>query len=494
MKVLRVKDEHRVIKDSVRETIADLVGVEGVSANSSFRVFKKCATLAGMEVVGSWHRCSIPRIMLETTEAVEIMIVKRILESIGLSSASRICDGAVNTHTFTGLTFSGDGASHNNIQFSAQHITTAPTDLSHHPKDLFMGVHPELNHTTNTQLEGWKDIIDNFCVSYNTNPDAKCSIDPASIWQRVHGYLGDHAADQKKLSSKLEAFRQECDQEVRGKEALVSDDLQDDAEWDSVFDEKLEEMFEKAGGQEQWASLSPGEHHRSEKEMIQQVQITLGEQAYERLSPEEKADADFWAYTGCTMHKDLNAMKGGVGKMAGSWEVEKRTLPIMLASKAEATATKSVLAPKKGKCGRQPERGGIKLASLLGALVKHKNQSKGHQARFRIYCRKKLGFKILFPDTSNNCYQSHGYAATEIVHRQQLYIDFLSNVQDQKAMSGGLNHMEENVLNGLGDDASFTELQVLTLYSQVISLPLSQLARAPYHQSRNGLDLGGEFD
>jgi hypothetical protein len=62
-------------------------------------------------------------------------------------------------------------------------------------------------------------------------------------------------------------------------------------------------------------------------------------------------------------------------------------------------------------------------------------------------------------------------------------------VQDQKAIKGGLNHMEENILTGLLDDATFTELLVLTLYSQVISLPLSLLARAPYNQSRNGLDL-----
>ena len=53
--------------------------------------------------------------------------------------------------------------------------------------------------------------------------------------------------------------------------------------------------------------------------------------------------------------------------------------------------------------------------------------------------------------------------------------------------------MEENVLNGLMDDATFTKLQVLALYSQSISLPLSQLVCAPYHQSRNGLNLGEEF-
>ena len=358
-----------------------------------------------------------------------------------------------------------------------------------------MGVRPELNHTTTTQLQGWKDNIYEFCASNNNNPDAKCFVDPASVWQRARGYLGNHAADQKKLSGMLETYHRDCDREVRGEDALLSDDPQDEVERNQLLDEKLKEMVEKAGGKENWKLLPPAERLRWEKEMIREVQIKLGEQAYQRLTPEEQKDVDFWVYTGCTMHKDLNAAKGGAEKMARSWEAKKkRMLPVKLLSKAQETAAKSGSASKKGKSGRQPERGGVKLTGFLGALVKYRNPNKGYQARFRVYCQKMLGFKILFPNTSNNRYQSHGYAATEIVHRRQLYIDFLLGVQDRKAMTGGLNHMEKNALAGLIDDATFTELQVLALYSQSISLPLSQLVRAPYHQSTNGLDLGPEFD
>ena len=57
---------------------------------------------------------------------------------------------------------------------------------------------------------------------YNDHPDAKCVVDPASVWQRARGYLGDHTADQKKLSGMLEAHHQECDQEVWGEDALNS--------------------------------------------------------------------------------------------------------------------------------------------------------------------------------------------------------------------------------------------------------------------------------
>ena len=77
-----------------------------------------------------------------------------------------------------------------------------------------MGVHPELNYTTATQFEGWKDVIDDFCDRYNSCPEAWCIVDPVCVWEIACGYLGKHAADQKKLSCKLEAHCQECEHKV----------------------------------------------------------------------------------------------------------------------------------------------------------------------------------------------------------------------------------------------------------------------------------------
>jgi hypothetical protein len=125
---------------------------------------------------------------------------------------------------YIGFSLSGDGASHNNFQFSSQHITTAPTETANHPQDLFMRVHLELNHTTGTQLEGWKDAVERFCTSYNSHPDAKCTVDPESVWRHAHGYLGDHAPNQKKLSVQLEESHQECDRQLWGEEGMLSDD------------------------------------------------------------------------------------------------------------------------------------------------------------------------------------------------------------------------------------------------------------------------------
>jgi len=275
---------------------------------------------------------------------------------------------------------------------------------------------------------------------------------------------------------------------------FFSDNPQDEAARNQLLDEMVKEMVEKAGGKECWVSLPYTKRLVQEKELIQQVQIELGERAYQQLSLEEKMEVDFYIYTGCCMHKDLNATKGGAERMARSWEEKKVIPPVALMSKAQETAAETAEVPKKGNRGRQPERGAVKLTNLLGALLKNKNPKKGHQDCFHAFCRKTLGTKILFPDTSNNRYQSHGYAATEVVHHRWLYTNFLLNMQDQKATAGGLNHMEQNALAGLTDDATFTELQIFSLYSQAISLPFSELVRAPYHQSRNGLDLGQDLD
>jgi len=82
--VLEIKDEHGVIEDWAREAMADLTGVKNVPANSSFQIFKKCATWVGKEVKGSWDRRSVARVMHEVTQAAEMLIVERFLESIGL--------------------------------------------------------------------------------------------------------------------------------------------------------------------------------------------------------------------------------------------------------------------------------------------------------------------------------------------------------------------------------------------------------------------------
>ena len=63
---------------------------------------------------------------------------------------------------------------------------------------------------------------------------------------------------------------------------------------------------------------------------------------YQWLPPEEKAEVDFWMWSGYTMHKKLNAVKGGVDRMARRWkEFNDGKLLIVMMSKSKAVAADS---------------------------------------------------------------------------------------------------------------------------------------------------------
>jgi hypothetical protein len=390
----------------------------------------------------------------------------------------------------TAVTFSGDGTGCNNIQHASRHITGIPLDHTN-PVDYFVGIKPEVNHTTATQLAGWKTVVDQLCATYNDSPHGKDhQVDPLKIWRKLTGYLSDHAADQKKVSNNLEAIRREADRELRGRAALLSEPLSKTLE---VLDAKGKEMMERIGGYKCWAALSEAEQAEFGQRLVRETNIHLGEEAYQRLTEEEKRKVDLYVWSGCGMHKDLNAVKGGAEQMARWWETSGETPPVELMSKFKAQAVAAAPENEDSTSVKGSGRGAIKLTSLLGALVKHKDRNKGHQDRFRTFCLRFLPHEIQFPDTSNTRYQSHSYAATEVIHHRWLYLDFLRDVADGKDKRK-LNHMEKNVLNGLTDIPTLTELCVLCLYCQAISAPFTKKIRAPRSESENALDLAPFYD
>lgn len=308
----------------------------------------------------------------------------------------------------------------------------------------------------------------------------------------VKGYLSDHASDQKKLSAMLDEYRRECDRELRGEAARVSGAYKE--EWEGTFLEKGKELMEGIGGLECYLKLSPHKQVEFAGRLICEAWICLGEQMYQKLSPEEKVIVDLWIWSGCAMHKDLNAMKGGAEMMSKWWiEFGNGTAPVALMNKFKTTAAESGLLLEKSSVNDQ---GGVKLTDLVGSLVKHRETKKGHQDHFRAFSIEFLSAPrpVQFPDTSNNRYQSHGLAATEILHHLDLYIAFLESIANSKALTGELNNLERNVAAGLVDPPTLTELAVISLYSQAISLPFAQRVRAPNIVPLNGLDLGADYN
>jgi hypothetical protein len=355
------------------------------------------------------------------------------------------------------------------------------------PKDRFLGIMPKLDHTAATQVDSFKRWIRQFCNNYNASPfGTKHYFDPWKIWKKMTGYLSDHAADQKKVLWELTKYHSESDLKLWGEVAMFLEDPDMELEIEQILDEKGEGMFREVGGVKCWRELLQDEHLRLEKQVIRDAEICLGKRILEQLPDRQKEEVAGCYWSGCGMHKDLNTVKEGVDQMLKWWEEAGRVPPVTLANKFKADS-------RSGGKVCWLDRGRVKMANLLGALVKHKESEKGQQDRFRTFCQKAINFEVHFPDTSNTRYQCHTNAMAAILHHRELYLDFLVFLTATKTnTSGELNHMEKNIQHGITDRSTFTELIVLTLYGEAVSTPFTRFLHSS--EDRNGPDLGLDYD
>src|SRR5687767_1322001 len=110
--------------------------------------------------------------------------------------------------------------------------------------------------------------------------------------------------------------------------------------------------------------------------------IELGEQAYQDLPEDEQNDIMLFIWVGCSMHKDMNGMKGG-NKATMAWYAETGNVaPILLANRDNAAVLDD--APEDELEFRDTERrafdsstcGGVKTTSIAGALFNDKDKKK----------------------------------------------------------------------------------------------------------------------
>ena len=97
---------------------------------------------------------------------------------------------------------------HKNINYSSHHITyTSPETGCGVTR--FAGILHEVNHSSETQLDGWKEMITHMYSIYN-----ECfgnTTDWREFLERAKGMLTDHAEDQKKLVHLFMAWKQACE-------------------------------------------------------------------------------------------------------------------------------------------------------------------------------------------------------------------------------------------------------------------------------------------
>ncbi|KAJ2971055.1 hypothetical protein NUW54_g12592 [Trametes sanguinea] len=383
------------------------------------------------------------------------------------------------------ITLSSDGTGIKNIQHDAHHLEVIQGGAHQHRT---LGVTTAVNHTSETQLEGWTSLAGTFYDIYNASPRGqKNPADQRTFATKITGMLTDHAEDQKKLVRLVQDWKRGCDRELRGETARAKMPV---TELLLVVAEETTAAMEREGGAAAWDQLSPEELESQNIQIARAVILRVGEEAYNELSDDERSLADLFIHACCCMHKELNTVKGGYASLERFWVDAGLDGPVLLMNRDNDAAARA--GGVAGRNAAEKSRGGaIKLTDLAGALFRHKDDKKGQQNAFRYYFEDAIGELFTFPDTSNTRFGSNGDAASVLITYLPLMIDFLKQIRDHK-ISGKWNHLEQNVYKGLKDQLTLTELCVLCLYSQVISHPYMREVRGP--DEPNHLSLGPLHD
>ncbi|KAJ3845161.1 hypothetical protein F5878DRAFT_571952 [Lentinula raphanica] len=455
-----------VISDEARDVFIDLVAMENVPANRVTSVFKRIASVFGIEVEGEVSDRSIGRILKEGGNASKLHYKTQVTVK-------------------QGVTISGDGTTHKNETYESKFATVITPEKR---IQFFLGIKMAVNHTSETQLAGWIESIEEF---FNLAYDSKLvSVNDTRIfWNLVTGFHSDHAADQRKLFDLMKKWKKQLDRETRGERTIQG---LSDNEYACLVFQGSQLLIQNSGGPASWERLTLEERTCRIANMKKQLVRDIGEVEFQKLSASEQSEIDLFLWAGCCMHKEMNAFKGGCIGLDDFWdEHTELTSPIPLPNRDNAATIRlasgtAAAARAKGRT----ERGAVKLASLAGMIFRHKDRKRGQQDTLRFFFDYKIGFSLAFTDTSNTRFQSHAEACALIVTHLDLFIEFLTYVRYNKG-SGALNHMEQNVLNGLQDMATRHELCTITLYWLAISIPYMREVRGPNAKQDNILKLEG---
>ncbi|KAL5476557.1 hypothetical protein ACEPAI_3237 [Sanghuangporus weigelae] len=395
------------------------------------------------------------------------------------------------------FTTGGDGTSHKNQNYEAlnANITTRGSEgnengeIDH--KVLYVKVERTLNHRAETQkntlVDGLKEAVDTF----NRSPLGNACNTPGNV-----------------LS--------EEEQELLTEPARKA-------------------MIERQGGLDAWNQLDEEVRALQEVELLSNVCESLYNEALERLSPSEQHHLKIWVWAGCAMHKDLNAVKGGDAAMRAKWE-ELGELPVSLPNKdnaavmegmrgeeeldeddelepdmdpfnasADASTSAAMLQSHqknvRGRTSMQQHHlqnsrsagrngaaevvkraqdvtqgGAVKTFRLMGAYYRNKDDKKGQHDSFRDYSIFNLERTFTFPNTSSTRYSSYLEAAAEVITNRCMYITYMERVRALRENSRR-NNLETNILRALNDVPTLTEIAVLALYREAVSISYIKAVR-----------------
>ncbi|KAF7367729.1 hypothetical protein MSAN_00836800 [Mycena sanguinolenta] len=379
-----------------------------------------------------------------------------------------------------GFVESSDGTTHRGITVESRHITilvpsydpdvddTDQTTWKHQTR--FVEVAPALDHTAKRQFEGTMEAVRRIADTYTRSPLAiqqQKVMEVNDYWRRKLGESKDHAADGKKEFTLSAEYKKQVIIRDLGRAVMEQEDVQTARILLMMLEINDDDLRLMGRISQQELDALSIENRAALAAMALEYKIA-------------RCNKCTHVFGGCCCHKDLNVVKYGVLEMERVYKTYNLPLPVLLANKANAATIDLTKNPDSAALQHaidSSSRGAIKLLSLLGSLLRHKDGERGYQDRCGIFMReRKLELYDLeapgkFPDVSNTRYGCYTYAAAEVVCFPGLIYELITEIIDAKTKSGQKNHVESNILEGLKCTATMTEAVALALYGLSVSWP-----------------------
>lgn len=280
------------------------------------------------------------------------------------------------------------------MNYDVHHINLKVSSYSDNPDEepthrhRLLGIVSSPDQSAEGQAEDMVEQIDDALKIYNKSPLAKRSghfIRLVKALSLLKGLNTDHCSKEKKFSEIMKSKVLDAVRELLGEKEVLEKSWE---EMDDLFNKARDDMIDRVGGQDAWEALSEADQALQHAIMLKQTLISLGEDKYAEMSEEEGRDLDFFVWTGCGCHKNLNSVSGGNTPMMTWWTENDVTPPILLANRDNAAVLNNLdslddLTPAEQHALESTTRGGVKAASLAGAIFNHKDDKKGQQDTFK---------------------------------------------------------------------------------------------------------------
>ncbi|KAF8157109.1 hypothetical protein B0H34DRAFT_849024 [Crassisporium funariophilum] len=272
--------EKGVIKNTCRIMIREL-GAMNIPEEKTARVIKTVANGFGVDVMDYVSARTVGRIMKEGGVAAQIQMVYEV-------DATK------------GITLSSDGTTIRHRNYESRHVTLrVPAYGGNHSSGnefttRFMGIGSAPNHTSNTQLHGLQQQVQEIYKTFNKSRlGERAPVDVITFPTYVMGLGSDHAEDQKRLSKLMLQWKVISTKQIHGRrymEAVPLNNLM------PIILEASHQKIEDVGGITAWDALSEEEKYQRDAEANKQLCTRFGEEAWNQLSEDERRQAQLFVW------------------------------------------------------------------------------------------------------------------------------------------------------------------------------------------------------